>query len=40
MQGVARQGQGTAIHAIGDRAVRTALDAAQAFRAAGDRSTL
>ena len=39
MQGVARQGQGTAIHAIGDRAVRTALDAAKAFRAAGDRST-
>ena len=39
MQGVAQAGQGTAIHAIGDRAVRTALDAAEAFRQAGDRTT-
>lgn len=39
MQGVAKAGQGTAIHAIGDRAVRTALDAAQAFRQAGDTKT-
>jgi predicted amidohydrolase YtcJ len=39
MQGVAKAGQGTAIHAIGDRAVRTALDAAQAFRRAGDTKT-
>ena len=39
MQGVAQAGQGTAIHAIGDRAVRTALDAAQAFRRAGDTKT-
>lgn len=39
MQGVAQAGQGTAIHAIGDRAVRTALDAAQAFRQAGDNTT-
>jgi len=39
MQGVAKAGQGTAIHAIGDRAVRTALDAAQAFREAGDKKT-
>jgi hypothetical protein len=39
MQGVAKAGQGTAIHAIGDRAVRTALDAAQAFRQAGDSKT-
>jgi hypothetical protein len=39
MQGVARAGQGTAIHAIGDRTVRTALDAAQAFRRAGDTKT-
>jgi len=39
MQGVAQVGQGTAFHAIGDRAVRTVLDAAQAFREAGDRKT-
>jgi predicted amidohydrolase YtcJ len=39
MQGVAKAGQGTAIHAIGDRTVRTALDAAQAFRQAGDTKT-
>jgi len=39
MQGVAKAGQGTAIHAIGDRTVRTALDAAQAFRQAGDTRT-
>jgi predicted amidohydrolase YtcJ len=39
MQGVAQSGQGTAIHAIGDRTVRTALDAAQAFRQAGDSTT-
>lgn len=39
MQGVARVGQGTAVHAIGDRAVRTVLDAAQAFRQAGDTKT-
>jgi predicted amidohydrolase YtcJ len=39
MQGVAKAGQGTAIHAIGDRTVRTALDAAQAFRQAGDSKT-
>jgi len=39
MQGVAEGGQGTAIHAIGDRAVRTALDACQDFRAAGDDKT-
>ncbi|MFM1811845.1 MAG: hypothetical protein RLZZ336_783, partial [Cyanobacteriota bacterium] len=39
MQGVAQAGQGTAIHAIGDRAVRTALDATQAFRQAGDTKT-
>ena len=39
MQGVAQAGQGTAIHAIGDRTVRTALDAAQAFRQAGDTKT-
>lgn len=39
MQGVAKEGQGTAFHAIGDRAVRTVLDAAQAFRQAGDTKT-
>ncbi len=39
MQGAAQAGQGTAVHAIGDRAVRTALDAAQAFRQAGDTKT-
>lgn len=39
MQGVAKAGQGTAFHAIGDRAVRTVLDAAQAFRQAGDTKT-
>ena len=39
MRGVAEGGQGTAIHAIGDRAVRTALDACQDFRAAGDDKT-
>jgi predicted amidohydrolase YtcJ len=39
MQGVAQAGQGTAIHAIGDRTVRTALDAAQALRKAGDTKT-
>lgn len=39
MQAAAKMGQGTAIHAIGDRAVRTALDAAQAFRQAGDQKT-
>jgi len=39
MQGVAKAGQGSAIHAIGDRAVRTALEAFQGFRQAGDTTT-
>jgi predicted amidohydrolase YtcJ len=39
MQGAAQSGQGTAIHAVGDRTVRAALDAAQAFRQAGDSKT-
>ena len=39
IQGAGQAGQGTAIHAIGDRAVRTALDAAQALRQTGDTQT-
>lgn len=39
MQGAAAIGQASAIHALGDRAVRTALDASEAFRQAGDNTT-